>query len=838
MKVRKILSIVLALCLLTALLPLQTFAAADPQPIQQGQMYASVRDSAYYPKIQLQEVTAEQEDTPAESDSLWQSTKTYAPTYLTVEKAGVKLREYLKSRQTNFTLYVQSNISYRDVLVDELLAVATKHTGKPTEGDYLLWHIDELKGEILKREMVGANDNLYQLRITVNYYTTAAQEKELTTAVNALLKSLNVKYKSDYAKVKAVYDYISKNITYDYTHLEDENYLLMYTAYAALVNKTAVCQGYASLFYRLMLELGVDCRVITGLAATGEPHAWNIVKLGPVYYNLDATWDAGAETYAFFLRNSVMNATHYRYLEYCSLQFHRDYPMSSTDYVEGVDGVPEHVFATGICGDNAYWTLDWDGLLIIAGTGATYDYSQSSNPADAAPWAYWHEIISTVIVNEGITTLGANLFSWDSFTCNIDNVTLPESLVTIGTQTFRNCDKLTEVRIPNGVQTIGHMAFAYCDNIKTVTFGTSLETIGSDAFREAKSLQSIQLPESLKRIESEAFRSCDALTEITIPASVEVVRGFQYCKGLQVANICGSVIDIYAFDGCVNLHTVVLSEQVTQINSRAFAGCSSLRKITIPKSITTLSGSPFYYSALKEIYFEGDAPAMNSNPLESITGTAYYPAGNETWTEEVRKLDFRSKITWVSYCPGHQWSEGPCDAPRTCGVCGESSGKDGHIYDDGVDGTCNICGVHRETTEDRTVMHMFRMYDPNSGEHFYTGSEVERDNLVAAGWHYEGVGFTFSMTTGLPVYRLYDPLFGEHLYTMDEAEMAALMAAGWNLEGIAFNSANDTEVPQYRLHNPNTKRGAYHFTASEEERDYLISLGWEYQGIGFYSSWK
>ena len=135
----------------------------------------------------------------------------------------------------------------------------------------------------------------------------------------------------------------------------------------------------------------------------------------------------------------------------------------------------------------------------------------------------------------------------------------------------------------------------------------------------------------------------------------------------------------------------------------------------------------------------------------------------------------------------------------------------------------------------RPTVDMFRMYDPNSGEHFYTGSVEERENLVAAGWNYEGVGFTFPLTTGDPVHRLYDPITGEHLYTMDENEKATLMAQGWNYEGIAFNSAYDVEVPQYRLHNPNATRGAYHFTASQKEADYLMSLGWEYQGIGWYS---
>ena len=129
---------------------------------------------------------------------------------------------------------------------------------------------------------------------------------------------------------------------------------------------------------------------------------------------------------------------------------------------------------------------------------------------------------------------------------------------------------------------------------------------------------------------------------------------------------------------------------------------------------------------------------------------------------------------------------------------------------------------------------MYRLYNPNSGEHFYTGSKKERSVLVYAGWSYEGVGFNFP-TKGSPVYRLYEPVSGEHLYTMDNAEKTKLLNEGWNYEGVAFNSASTNDVPQYRLHNPNASCGAYHFTGSPDERDILISEGWEYQGIGFYS---
>ena len=186
---------------------------------------------------------------------------------------------------------------------------------------------------------------------------------------------------------------------------------------------------------------------------------------------------------------------------------------------------------------------------------------------------------------------------------------------------------------------------------------------------------------------------------------------------------------------------------------------------------------------------------------------------------------------------------------QECSVCGDIHpdkevlaplGHDYGLAEDGNpdfwDTTCDVCGAERVVDKHRPTHSMYRMYNPNSGEHFYTGSMEERKVLEAAGWKYEGVGFTFPATTGKPVYRLYDKdNTMEHLYTMDEAEKDMLLAQGWVLEGVAFNSGREDEVPQYRLHNPNATIGAYHFTASREEKDALIAAGWEYQGIGFYT---
>ena len=151
----------------------------------------------------------------------------------------------------------------------------------------------------------------------------------MDSAVATLLGQLNLYGKSDYEKICGIYDWMCANITYDYDNLEDDSYLLMYTAYAALVNRTAVCQGYANLFYRLALELGVDSRIIsgTGISNTGSgPHAWNIVKLSGSYYDVDATWDAtwkqaGLE-YDWFLKNEAeFSQDHVRAADFTTAAF-------------------------------------------------------------------------------------------------------------------------------------------------------------------------------------------------------------------------------------------------------------------------------------------------------------------------------------------------------------------------------------------------------------------------------------------------------------------------------------------------------------------------------------
>lgn len=91
--------------------------------------------------------------------------------------------------------------------------------------------------------------------------------------------------------------------------------------------------------------------------------------------------------------------------------------------------------------------------------------------------------------------------------------------------------------------------------------------------------------------------------------------------------------------------------------------------------------------------------------------------------------------------------------------------------------------------EELAVEEMFRLYNPYTGEHFYTASAEERDTIVAVGWRYEGVGWLAPTESSTPVYRLYNRYVkgGDHHYTTDRDEYEHLVSVGWSGEGVAWH---------------------------------------------------
>lgn len=243
---------------------------------------------------------------------------------------------------------------------------------------------------------------------------------------------------------------------------------------------------------------------------------------------------------------------------------------------------------TGKCGENVTYSFDEStGVLTISGTG---DMSQW--PEDDSPW-YGNTHIKTLIIDEGVTSIGARAFQSCS---NLSNVQLPNSLISIDSEAFYNCRSLTNITIPNGVSKINHSAFESCTNLTSfnVNAGNSNYSSQDGVLFNKDKTELIQypvgnerttydIPNSVRSIGDYAFSKCANLSNVTIPSSVTNIGdfAFQDCTSLTSVNIPNSVKTIGGdtFSGCTNLTSVTIGNGVTSIDFTPFFDCSNLNEI-------------------------------------------------------------------------------------------------------------------------------------------------------------------------------------------------------------------------------------------------------------------
>ena len=306
---KSVTALLLALVLSLTLLPAQALAA-DTAPAQTTYIGSYV-NPAYAGKIGI---PRRQSTLSVQTAQITQPKKA-GTVYTSEAAAAADLRKQMVSRSEELVVTLRSASDDVETIALNLWNLALDHVeGSGTTGDYLRWQHTGMSGSVEGESL----DSGYRYTFTyvpdtryfdTIWFTTAAQEAALTNYIrNTILPQLSLGGKTTYQKVQAIYNWITANVKYDYSHMNDPTYWPQYTAYAAAVQKKAVCQGYANLFYRLANDAGIDCRIITGKAYNSDgtaDHAWNIVRMADgKYYCLDATWDAGLkpEKYEYFLK--------------------------------------------------------------------------------------------------------------------------------------------------------------------------------------------------------------------------------------------------------------------------------------------------------------------------------------------------------------------------------------------------------------------------------------------------------------------------------------------------------------------------------------------------------
>ena len=258
--------------------------------------------------------------------------------------------------------------------------------------------------------------------------------------------------------------------------------------------------------------------------------------------------------------------------------------MSLKELLEYLEATPasktDNIVHSGTCGENAKWTLDNEGTLIISGKGTiiggVYD--------DSNHFYYYSSQIKNVIINSGITRVRFDTFMGCT---EINTINIPDTVFDLEDNPFSDCTSLQNINVSKNNQYYCVENDSLFDKNKETLICRpcksknrpvleGVTTLGTGCFAWCTDLTQIELPSTLTTIESSAFWGCTGLTNVTIPEGVTTIGGD-------------------AFANCTALSGIELPESLVSLGSNVFKNCSSLTDIIIPENVSEIGIAPFVY---------------------------------------------------------------------------------------------------------------------------------------------------------------------------------------------------------------------------------------------------
>lgn len=236
----------------------------------------------------------------------------------------------------------------------------------------------------------------------------------------------------------------------------------------------------------------------------------------------------------------------------------------------------------------------------------------------------------------------------------VEEIVLPEGIIAIGREAFKECWSLKKINIPSSVCVIGYGAFEGCSALESICLPENVqvedavfrncsllgkieslsgirtvvppyEVLGSDMFSGCASLRKITISSNVREIRSHAFEGCSKLMVVNLPSSLQEIHyaAFRDCKSLESIDLPDNIVKIdgMAFNGCSNLKTIHLPYRITEIfgggkhDGGMFGNCKSLTAIAIPENVKIIDSFTFLNcSSLRKIEFSPDIEQIVIRP--------------------------------------------------------------------------------------------------------------------------------------------------------------------------------------------------------------------------------
>ncbi len=280
------------------------------------------------------------------------------------------------------------------------------------------------------------------------------------------------------------------------------------------------------------------------------------------------------------------------------------------------------MIAHGKCGDNLTWTLTAapDTTLTISGTGAMWNASETNT--NFAPWYGYLNNIKSIVINEGVTNIGASVFRYCQ---NMTSLSLPSTLTRIDAYAFFMCRSIESITIPEGVTYIGGSVFSDCHSLKNLVLPSAWNNVTSEgAFAACYSLESFVLPNDtaagdLRVIDGIVFSKDSTILRYYPAGRRGTYRVPDYVKTLYSNSfraVSASRVEIndsvslrsHVFYYCDSLRTVRLPHDLEVLRASTFCFANSLETLTIPAGVTEIENHAIRCNGLRSLVMLPAAP--------------------------------------------------------------------------------------------------------------------------------------------------------------------------------------------------------------------------------------